>query len=148
MLSDAIKEKYILLGVEAENREDAIRKSAQPLLDDGKITAGYVDAIIEILKEIGPYIVITKHVAMPHAPTDKGALAEAMSITTLKTPIVFGNEENDPVKYLFCLSAKDGDGHLALMAELVTLLEDEAFFKLLDQTNDPKEVYQYILSLK
>lgn len=146
MLGDAIKESYILLGVEADNREDAIRKSAQPLLDDGRITAGYVDAIIEILKEIGPYIVITKHVAMPHAPIEKGALAEAMSIVSLKTPVVFGNEDNDPVKYLFCLSAKDGDGHLALMAELVTLLEDEAFFNLLDQTNDPKKVYDYVLA--
>ena len=56
---------------------------------------------------MGPYIVITKHVALPHARPEAGALESAIGIATLKHPVKFGNKDNDPVKYLFCLSATD-----------------------------------------
>ena len=76
------------------------------------------------VKENGPYIVLTKHVALPHARPESGALESAIGIATLKTPVVFGNEANDPVKYLFCLSAKDNMEHLNARAELAVMLED------------------------
>ena len=93
---------------------------------------------------MGPYIVLTKHVALPHARPESGALESAIGIATLKTPVEFGNEDNDPVKYLFSLSAKDSSEHLGALADLAVLFEDKAFFELLDRTTDPKEIMDYI----
>ena len=107
MLKDLTDEKLIRLNIEAADWEEAIRKSAQPLIDEHKVKPSYVDDMITGVKENGPYIVLTKHVALPHARPESGALESAIGIATLKTPVVFGNEANDPVKYLFCLSAKD-----------------------------------------
>ncbi|MBS6381728.1 MAG: PTS sugar transporter subunit IIA [Streptococcus sp.] len=59
MLSDLLTEDLVQLNVVASNWEDAIRKSAQPLVDNKKVTEGYVDDIIKGVNELGPYIVIT-----------------------------------------------------------------------------------------
>ncbi len=140
-----IKEEYIQLGIEAADWEDAIRQSAKPLLHNGKITVEYIEKIIETTQTLGPYIVITKYVALPHAPTQYGALDLAMGITTLKTPVVSGNKTNDPVKYLFCMSAKDSETHLESMAALVNLLSDQKFYQILDTAKNPRDILNYII---
>lgn len=124
MLSDMISEKLIRVDVEASGWKEAIRESAQPLLEEDKITQEYIDKIIEIAEETGPYIVMAEHIALPHAPSKYGAKELARGITVLRTPIEFYNEANDPVKCLFFLSAKDNNSHLESLAQLVDLLED------------------------
>lgn len=144
MLKELINENLIILNVEASDWEDAIRKSAQPLVNEKKIKETYVDDIVVGVKENGPYIVLTEHVALPHARPESGAIETAVGIATLKDPVEFGNEANDPVKYLFTLSAKDNSQHIAALSDLAMLFEDEKFFKLLDSTEDAKEIIEYI----
>lgn len=144
MLKDLLNEELILLNINASDWEDAIRKAAQPLVDEKKVTESYVDDIIVGVKNNGPYIVLTEHVALPHARPESGALESAIGVATLKTPVEFGNEANDPVKYLFTLSAKDSSQHLSALSELAGLFEDKEFFNLLDNSNNPKEIMEYI----
>lgn len=139
-----MNEELILLNINASDWEDAIRKAAQPLVDEKKVTESYVDDIIVGVKNNGPYIVLTEHVALPHARPESGALESAIGVATLKTPVEFGNEANDPVKYLFTLSAKDSSQHLSALSELAGLFEDKGFFNLLDNSNNPKEIMEYI----
>jgi len=146
MLSDITNETLIKLNVPAKNWEDAIRQSASVLVENGKATEGYVDAMVSTAKESGVYIVITKHVALPHARPEAGAKEIAIGIATLENPIEFGNVDNDPVKYVFCLSAIDNNSHLNAMSELVELLEMDEFFKTLDNAKDAKEVMDFIKS--
>lgn len=143
-LSDIINENLIRLKVSAENWEEAIRKSACALLENDKITASYIDAIISTTNEVGPYIVITKHVALPHSKPEAGAKEIAIGIATLKHPVKFGNKGNDPVKYVFTLSAIDNDSHLQAMAELLELLEEEKFYDIFDKAENAKEIMNYI----
>ena len=144
MLKDLTDEKLIRLNIEAADWEEAIRKSAQPLIDEHKVKPSYVDDMITGVKENGPYIVLTKHVALPHARPESGALESAIGIATLKTPVVFGNEANDPVKYLVCLSAKDNMEHLNALAELAGMFEDAQFYRLLEHAESAKEIMEYI----
>ena len=65
--------------------ERSNRESAQPLLEEDKITQGYIDKIIEIAEETGPYIVVAEHIALPHAPSEYGAKELAMGITDIKS---------------------------------------------------------------
>lgn len=144
MLKDLLSEELILLNIDASDWEDAIRKAAQPLVAEKKVTESYVDDIIVGVKNNGPYIVLTEHVALPHARPESGALESAIGVATLKTPVEFGNEANDPVKYLLTLSAKDSSQHLSALSELAGLFEDKEFFNLLDNSNNPKEIMEYI----
>jgi mannitol/fructose-specific phosphotransferase system IIA component (Ntr-type) len=144
MLSKIINESLIRLKVSANDWEDAVRKSASALLENNKISASYIDAMINTAKEVGPYIVITKHVALPHARPEAGAKEIAIGIATLEHPVEFGNAANDPVKYVFSLSAVDQNTHLQAMAELAELLDKEEFYNVLDKAESAEEVMNYI----
>lgn len=146
MLSSMIDKAFIQLNVKATDWQDAIKLSAQPLLKAGKIAESYIEKMIDIALETGPYIVIAKNVALPHAPPDAGVYQTAMSITVLEHDVHFGNPDNDPVKYLFCLSATDSTSHLEALAELVDLLEDQNFFQLLNQARNRTEVLDYVIN--
>lgn len=144
MLSKIVNENLIRLKVFATDWEDAVRKSASPLLENDKITPSYIDEMITTAKELGPYIVITKHVALPHARPEAGAKEIAIGIATLEPPIKFGNEANDPVKYVFSLSAVDKNTHIEAMSELAELLDKADFYKVLDKAESAEEIMNYI----
>jgi len=144
MLIDLMDEKMIQLNIEVTDWEDAIRKSAQPLLIEGKISENYIEKIIESNHKYGPYFVLAKHVALPHASSESDVKENAIGITTLSKPVVSGQTANDPVKYLFCLSATDNSSHLGALSNLTELLGDDAFFQILDQAKCPNEVMSYI----
>lgn len=148
MLDKIINENLIRLNVAATDWEDAVRKSASALLENGKITASYIDEMITTAKEVGPYIVITKHVALPHARPESGAKEIAIGIATLEHPVEFGNEANDPVKYVFSLSAVDQNTHIQAMAELAELLDRPEFYDVLDKAQKPEDIMNYIRTYK
>ncbi|MCC0661930.1 transcription antiterminator [Clostridioides sp. ZZV14-6154] len=144
MLSDITNETLIKLRIKAKDWEEAIRQSASVLVENNKVTEDYVDAMVNSAKASGPYIVITKHVALPHARPEAGSKEIAIGIATLENPIEFGNDDNDPVKYVFCLSAIDNNSHLRAMSELVELLEEEEFFRVLDNAKEANEIIDFI----
>lgn len=145
MLSEITSTNLIQTNVEAKDWQDAISKSAKVMVENNKITDDYIQAMIKNTQENGPYIVITEHVALPHARPEEGALETAIGISTLKDPIVFGHELNDPVKYIFCLSTTDNNSHLKALAELVELLDDNKFYDVLENAENPKVIYDYII---
>ncbi|MDU5335185.1 BglG family transcription antiterminator [Enterococcus sp.] len=148
LLSEITNKDLVKLRVEADDWEEAIRNATDVLVSTGIATPGYIDGMIQTTKETGPYIVITKHVALPHARPESGAKKIGISIATLKTPVVFGNKENDPVKYIFGLSALDNQTHLTAMSELAELLDEEAFYQVLDSAENPEEIIEFITNFE
>lgn len=144
MLTKLINSNLIQLGLHAENREQAIRISAQPLIDNGMINEYYMENILKVLDEVGPYFVLLPSVALPHARSEEGALENAIGITTLSEPVKFMSEANDPVKYIFTLSSVNNGQHLEALSTLAELFEDEEFFKQLDNAKNPDDVMNYL----
>jgi mannitol/fructose-specific phosphotransferase system IIA component (Ntr-type)/galactitol-specific phosphotransferase system IIB component len=125
MLKDLLTDKSIKLNVDAKDWEDCVRKGGALLEQNGCIESRYTDAMVDSVKEIGPYIVIAPGIAMPHARPEAGSKKIGMSLLTLKHPIKFGNKDNDPVRIVVCLCAIDSSTHLKAMSELVVLLGDD-----------------------
>lgn len=144
MLKDVINEDIVQLRVDAKDWQEAIRLSSLPMVETGVITQNYVEEMIKGVIETGPYIVITEHIAMPHARSEHGALKSGIGVTSLKTPVEFGHTGNDPVKYVFTLSSTDNEQHLQNISNLVVLLEMPEFFEVLDKAEDAKEIIDYI----
>ncbi len=143
-LADIVRPSIISLGIDASDWEDAVRKAYEPMVKEGFITRNYIDETIRSIKVLGPYIVITKNVALSHTRSQAGALGLAMGIGVLKSPVVFGNKDNDPVKYIFSLSAIDNETHLCAMSEFVELLNDKKFYEMLDKAQDSQEVMRFL----
>lgn len=97
--------------------------------------------MIKVAETNGPYIVITKHLAMPHARAEDGVNKIGISIAVLKDPVEFGNKSNDPVKYVFCLAAIDNFTHLRAMGDLAEILAYDTFYQVLNNAKDPQEIH-------
>ena len=100
------------LDAECQDWQACIWESGKLLVEKGDITEEYIKAVIDNVNEVGPYIVITKGVALPHATNKIGVIRTSMSFVRLKTPVNFGNKSNDPVKYIFMLATTDATPHL------------------------------------
>lgn len=135
----SITKEDVRLRLEAGDWQEAIRTGGQTLLDRGWIEERYLDAMIQGVKEYGPYIVLAPGIALAHARPEDGALETGLFFTTLKQPTPFGHEDFDPVKLLIFLSAKDADSHVQLMGELATILCDEALIDRMISAKDEEE---------
>jgi len=105
--------------------KEAIQIAARPLLDEGAISADYVDSIIKQKEEIGPYFVIAPRIAMPHTRPEHGAAALGLSIVKLGQAVEFNSEENDPVDAIFMFSAPDSNSHIEMISQLAEVLCDD-----------------------
>lgn len=124
-LLNLVREEGILLGLESEDWESAVRGSAEPLVESGYLEPRYVQAMVDNIREMGPYIVITPGIAMPHSLPKDGVLRSCMGIAVLKHPVNFGNEANDPVRVVMCMGALDNQEHMKEMSDLINLFSDE-----------------------
>lgn len=138
-----MEKELILLDYDAKDAVDAITKAGMLLLDRGYIQNNYIDEMIETYKKYGPYIVITKNVAIPHAKITGGSIKSGYSIIRLKKPINFGNIDNDPVKIVIGLSSKDNDEHIDNIKKIVYFLEDEEIMRKI-LTLDVDDIYNAI----
>lgn len=145
-LTNMITESIIQLQVEANDWEDAIRKAGKPMIEHLYVKPAYIEEIIRIMHQEGPFVVITKHVALPHTKPSSGALLCGLGLTVLKEGITFGSQEHDPIKYIFTLSAVDNESHLTAMSQLLELFNEPSFFTMMDEAETPQEVIAYIKS--
>lgn len=106
-----IKNKTVIVNLEARDWKDAIRKGGALLLTSGSCKGSYIDAMIDGCERNGPYIVIGPGLAMPHARPETGVLETGYALVTLKKGVDFGDEENDPIDILVFMAAKDHVTH-------------------------------------
>ena len=125
MLLDKITASDVMIQLKTENWEDAIRKASRTLLEKGSIESRYIDAMIKVVYDNGPYIVIGKHIALAHARTECGALRTDINFATLAPAVNFGAGALDPVRLMITFSATDPDTHVDLLGELAEILMDE-----------------------
>lgn len=144
MLQEVLTSKFIKLNVNAKNWKEAIEQGGKILEQNGSIENRYIDAMIESVKKLGPYMVIAPGIAMPHARPDMGVKKIGMSLITLTKPVEFGNKENDPVRIVVCLCAVDHMSHIKALSELVKFLGDKRFVDLVLRTEDPQDIINFI----
>ncbi len=147
MLIDLITESAVELTVSAENWEEAVRIGGELLERNGAVEGRYIDAMVNMVRELGPYVVISKGIAFPHARPEDGALKTGLSIVTLKEGIEFGDEENDPIKLIISFCSTDSEGHLLVLSELVDFLRNETAINNVINAKSKKEVVEIMRNI-
>lgn len=138
-LHHLLPQSNIELDVECTDWRDAVRRLAAKLLERGYIEARYIDAMIANIEENGPYVVLSPGFAMPHEGLEQGSIRLGMYLIRLKTPVDFGDEEMDPVEFVCCLSAIDHKTHLKAFFNLVNMLKNAEFKKMLQESKTSEE---------
>lgn len=127
LLQDLLSEDNVSFHYPAESWEDVIRHGGQLMVDAGFIEPTYTEAMIDVVRDMGPYIVLAPGLAMPHARPEMGAKQVGTALVTLEKPIDFGSPENDPVSVAVFLCAPNKEEHIQLLTDIATLFEDEEF---------------------
>ena len=144
-LTDILSPAFIQLNLATNSWEEAFYVAATPLIEAEIVSRRYIDKIIQTTYEEGPYMVISDHVALPHARPEDGAKEVGLGIPVLKEPIkILGKT---PMKYIFTLAAVDSKKHLTALAELVALIDRPDFFNMLDSVSSKEAAYQWIADL-
>ena len=126
MTLPALADRAIVLGARAADWRDAVRLAGDALVDSGCTTAQYTEAMIRMVDDHGPYIVIAPGLALAHARPGPEVRCDGLSVVTLAHPVEFGHAHNDPVRVVIGLAGVAADGHLEAVAQLANAFNDAA----------------------
>ena len=148
MIQDILKDGNILINEQKLDWREAIAYSASSLLKSGVIDENYIKSMIHSVEEFGPYIVMAPHMALAHARPEDGVNELGFSVSIFKYPVSFGNEDEQQVSVIFCLSAVDSYSHLNIMKSLVNLIRSTDKIEKLSRANTKEEVKNILLDIK
>ena len=144
LLQDLLSEDNVSFHYPAETWEDVIRHGGQLMVDAGFTEPTYTEAMIDVVRDMGPYIVLAPGLAMPHARPEMGAKQVGTALVTLEKPIDFGSPENDPVSVAVFLCAPNKEEHIQLLTDIATLFEDEEFLDASANFESIEDVQQFL----
>jgi PTS system ascorbate-specific IIA component len=115
----------VLLGATAPTWRDAMRLAGGALVASGAATDEYTDAMVGMVEEHGPYIVISPGLAFAHARPGGAVLRDGLAVVTLASPVAFGHPHNDPVRVVLGLAVAGVGTHLESIGEIANLFNDQ-----------------------
>lgn len=128
-----LADRAIVIGARAAGWREAVRLAGDALVDSGCTTPEYTEAMIRMVDDHGPYIVIAPGLALAHARPGPEVHCDGISIVTLAEPVEFGHAHNDPVRVVIGLAGVAADAHLTAVAELANAFNDPAAIPALAQ---------------
>lgn len=145
-LRDSLAEnKSIRLQAEAETWQEAVKIGVDLLVAADVVEPRYYQAILDGVEQFGPYFVIAPGLAMPHGRPEEGVKKTGFSLVTLKKPLEFNHDDNDPVDILITMAAVDANTHQEVgIMQIVNLFEDEENFDRLRACRTEQEVLDLI----
>ena len=135
-VSALLDRRSIVLDAVAADRDSAIRLAGQALVDVGAVTPDYVDAMIEREQSVSTYM--GEGVAIPHGTLAGKDAVQRDALSFLRFPD--GVEWNGQTATLAIGIAAKGDGHLAILGQLASVLVDPDKAKGLREVQTADEV--------
>lgn len=145
-LEQLIDTDSILLDKEAASWKEAIIAAGELLLWKRCITVNYLNSMLDLVSQYGPYIVLTKGIALAHAAPTDGHLAPGFSMVRFKEPVIFDHECNDPVNIVFSFTVPNTPAYTYTILEFMHMLRTPSFLKEMLRVETPREALDYILS--
>jgi mannitol operon transcriptional antiterminator len=126
-----------------KNWEHAIRRTAEVLVVADCISENYIDVIISLAHQYGPYFVISPQIAIAHAQPKDGVSKLGLSLSIYKNGLdIMGKED---VQFLFVLASPNQSDHLHILQNIAFLAEQP---KLMNQLLEAKSEEEIVWNLK
>lgn len=134
----------IFLDVEVDDWRESIKFGGNILLKRNKINKEHIDGMIQNIEDYGPYVVIKKGVALPHAEILSDDYDTSFLLVRLKKPVPYGIENLDPIKYVCILAASKSKDHIKALFDFNNLVNSKEFMNSLDSAKSSKDVEMLI----
>jgi PTS system mannitol-specific IIA component len=141
-LTDLLAPASIRLDAVAADRDDAIRQAGAALIAAGAVDPTYVDAMLERENSVSTYV--GEGVAIPHGTLAGKDAVKDDAIVVLRFPDGVDWDGN-PVSVAVGIAAK-GNGHIALLSQLATVLLDPEKAAALRDAASADQVYELLAS--
>jgi len=139
-LHELLAEASINLDASATSRDDAIRQAGAGLMAVGAVDAAYVDAMIDRENSVSTFM--GEAVAIPHGTLAAKDWVKADALSMIRFPAGVNWDGND-VRLAFGIAAK-GNGHIALLSQLATVLMDPEKAEALRNATTVEKVYELL----
>ena len=118
-----LKKQDIRLGQEISNKEEAIRKAGEILVENGYVDADYIPAMLEREEIVSTYM--GNFIAIPHGTDEAKKSIKSTGISIIQIPggVSFSKPEDTKDKMVFIvfgIAGKDGE-HLELLSKIAVL---------------------------
>lgn len=135
-----LPDQAVVLGASASSWRDALRTAGGALVNSGATTDAYTDAMVDMVEEHGPYIVISPGLAFAHARPGASVLRDGLAVVTLAEPVAFGHPHNDPVSVVLGLAVAEVGTHLESIGAIANLFNDASVTGRLAAATTPDQV--------
>jgi PTS system mannitol-specific IIA component len=141
-LTELLGESSIRLDCTAKDRFDAVRQCGDALEASGAVTEAYVESMLERERSVSTYI--GEGVAIPHGTLAGKDAVKADAIVVLRFPdgVDWAGEH---VSVAVGIAAR-GNGHIALLSQLATVLLDPDKAAALRAATTKEQVYELLAS--
>lgn len=143
-----INEDNILVGVEADSREDIIRRLGALLEKNGYVKDSFTEAVLE--REVSFPTGLQTSVmgfAVPHTDTEH-VKRSAVAIATLSRPVVFqamdSPDQGVSVDVVMMLAVSDPKMVVPVLRKVLSILEDEKALHALGRVKSRQEVREIV----
>ena len=101
MSLDILSTTRIIVKEQVNDWTEAITIASQPLLQEQIIEQGYVQAMIDSVNELGPYIVIAPEIAIAHARPNNDVHQVGLSLLKLNQHVHFVMKITTHLSFLY-----------------------------------------------
>lgn len=140
-LSELIPSSRIQFQYAVRDWKEAVKVAANPLVKNQFINENYVNKMIENMNRYGPYVVLSKRLALPHANSADGVNETGMSLLRLEEPVdLFGFS----IHLFVVLASWDNKQHLRALSQLTAIVKDEERLNQLITARSEKEIAELL----
>lgn len=144
MIKDILVEQVVEVGKEVTNWQDCVKAGGELLVNANKIEPSFIQSMIDVVNELGPYMILLPEVALFHGKPSKAVKEPSLAFVSFDRDIYFTEFENQRIRCCFCLGAVDSESHMQMLASLVPLLQDEMFIKYATEHGTKEELMEVI----
>lgn len=132
-LFDLLSEKRIVILNKDIDWIKGLNIASKPLIREGAIKPTYIDSMIQLVEDYGPYFILKNGVAIAHGKVDQGANRLGLSLLVNRKGVDF---EGTKVYLLFVMSSPDQHKHLSMLRDIMELSNNNGFINDLLKGND------------
>lgn len=124
--------------------ERALYSTAFPLVERGSIDETYVQAVVERLKEAGPYMFLTDDLILAHARPENGVKHMDLSIGIVPDGIAFTKDKT--ARIIFLLVVEDQQKHMGILRDIRKTMATKEQVNEIVSAHEPQDVCNLLWS--
>ena len=139
----SLKPEQIFLGLEANDKFEAIRFAGEQLVKAGFVQPSYVDAMFEREKLVSTYL--GEGVAVPHGTIEAKDAVLKTGVVVCQYPagVRFTEDDDGVAKLVIGIAARNNE-HIQVVSAITNALDSEEAIELLTSTNDVNKVLELL----